>query len=319
MILAVVPRILPGESWLTLAQEWNDKNIRTVTGAQWRIATVKRISLLPRVAGLVTYRREILHSKDATPVIGEWQPILSVKVWAAPGDGMASRLEARGRGSRTSHLLSPFARCGKCGAKMTGTREKGQAGYRCPSKGNGGCGGVTKLAAPVEEYVAALVIAKQQKIGFRTLDDLPEWPRAEELAGLRQRINDQQRNYELGRISAERHFPPLARMEAEEARLRRERRQHEGRQQARRQVIANLAEEWNKPDFTLEQKQAAIGQTLSAVILHPAGRAAGSARTRSRRYSGKSEQQQGTAADGDCPGGPSFPVKPLSCACRRRR
>ena len=120
--------------------------------------------------------------------------------------------------------------------------------------------------------MAALVIAERQKIGFRTLDDLPPWPKAEELAGLQQRINDQQANYELGRISAERHFPSLARMEAEEAKLKRERRQYEGRQQARRQVVANLAEEWNKPDFTLEQKQAAIGQTLSAVILHPAGR-----------------------------------------------
>jgi hypothetical protein len=37
-------------------------------------------------------------------------------------------------------------------------------------------------------------------------------------------------------------------------------------------VVANLAEEWDKPDFTLEQKQTAIAQTLSAVILHSGGR-----------------------------------------------
>jgi site-specific DNA recombinase len=279
VIRAEVPRILAGVSPLTLAEEWNAKGISTVTGAQWRITTVKRIFLSPRVAGLVTYRGEVLHSPDGIPVRGEWEPILTAEQyaavcarWAVPADGMASRLEARGRGSRTTHLLSPFARCGKCGAKMTGTREKGQARYRCPSRGNGGCGGVTRLAAPVEQYITALVIAEQQQVQFRTLEDLPPWPKAEELAGLQQRINDQQRNYELGRISAERHFASLARMETEEAKLKREKRQYEGRQQARRQVVANLAEEWDKPDFTMEQKQAAIAQTLSAVILHPAGR-----------------------------------------------
>ena len=34
----------------------------------------------------------------------------------------------------------------------------------------------------------------------------------------------------------------------------------------------NLAEEWDKPDFAMEQKQAAIAQTLTAVIVKPVGR-----------------------------------------------
>ena len=149
VIRAEVPRILAGVSPLTLAQEWNAKNIPTVTGARWRITTVKRIFVSPRVAGLVTYRGEILHSPDGTPVRGGWEPILTQEEyaavcarWAVPGDTMASRLEARGRGSRTSHLLSPFARCGKCGAKMTGTQEKpgGRRTVPVPVRGNGGCG-----------------------------------------------------------------------------------------------------------------------------------------------------------------------------------
>ena len=61
-------------------------------------------------------------------------------------------------------------------------------------------------------------------------------------------------------------------MEAAEAELKRERRQYEGRQQTRRHAIVNLAEEWDKPDFTMEQKQAAIAETLTAIIIKPAGR-----------------------------------------------
>jgi hypothetical protein len=61
-------------------------------------------------------------------------------------------------------------------------------------------------------------------------------------------------------------------MEAIEAELRREQRQYAGRQQARRHAVANLADEWEKPDFTMEQKQAAIGETLTAIVIKPAGK-----------------------------------------------
>ena len=115
------------------------------------------------------------------------------------------------------------------------------------------------------------MIAEQQKIQFRKLEDLPPWPKEQELADLQARISEQQMNYEIGRISSERHFSSLARIEAQEARLKREKRQYEGRQQVSRQYVANLAEEWEKPDFTMEQKQAAIAQTLTAVIIKPSG------------------------------------------------
>jgi site-specific DNA recombinase len=133
-------------------------------------------------------------------------------------------------------------------------------------------GGRTLLAAPVNEYIKALVIAEQQKIQLRKLEDLPSWPKAQELADLQARIDESTRRYEAGEYSAERYWPSLARMEAREAELKRERRRYEGRQQTRRHAIANLAEEWDKPDFTMEQKQAAIAETLTTVIIKPVGR-----------------------------------------------
>ena len=48
------------------------------------------------------------------------------------------------------------------------------------------------------------------------------------------------------------------------------------------------AEEWDKPSFTMEQKQAAIAQILTAVIVKPASRkAARSTPIRLCRYPGK--------------------------------
>jgi DNA invertase Pin-like site-specific DNA recombinase len=283
LIRAAVPRILAGVSALTLAREWNEKKVPTVTGSQWTDRTVRGIFLAPRICGQAVYRGEILHDADGNIVRGEWEPILAddqysailAKWTPASVDDMPSRLGGKGRGSRTYYLLSPFVRCGKCGAKATGYKRhkngRVQECYRCKGKGQGGCGGMVKLAEPVEKYIKALVIAEQQKVQFRRLEDLPPWPKEQELAGLQARINEQQANYEMGRISGERHFSSLARMEAQEAKLKRDKRQYEGQQQASRQVVANLAVEWEKPDFTLEQKQAAIAQTLTAIILKPSG------------------------------------------------
>lgn len=279
-----VPRILAGVSPLTLANEWNARGIPTVTGVPWRAATIRNMYLRPRICGHVLYRGETLYGPDGQKVRGQWEPILTeaeynavAEQWGPHQQEPKSRLGAKGRGYRTIYLLSPFVRCGACGARMVGSRRRNRRGeleefYRCPGKGQGGCGTVTRIAEPVNEYIKALVIAEQQKIQFSKLDDLPPWPKAQELAGLQQRINEQQKHFEAGHISAERHFPALARMEAIEAELKREKRRYDGRQQARKHAIANLAEEWEKPDFTMEQKQAAIAETLTAVIIKPAGK-----------------------------------------------
>jgi site-specific DNA recombinase len=280
-----LPRILAGVGCLRLAREWNERGIPTVSGAPWRANTVKKIFLRPRNCGLVLYHGAVLFGPDGQKVRGKWEPIMTeeeynavVAKWVPSSQAVPSRLGARGRGHRTVYLLSPFLRCGKCSARMIGARRRNKRGeleesYRCPAKGQGGCSGVARLAEPINTYITALVIAEQQKIQFRELEDLPPWPKAHELAELQARINAQQQNFEAGNISAERHFPALARMEVVEAGLKRERRQYEGRAQARRHAVTNLAEEWDKPDFTMEQKQAAIAQTLTAVIIKPVGRA----------------------------------------------
>lgn len=281
-----LPRIESGVTALTLANEWNKRGIPTVNGGPWRAMTIQNMYLRPRICGLVVYQGEILHGPDGKPVRGEWEPILTedeynmvVSKWGHKQEQAPSRLGAVGRGYRTRYLLSPFVRCGAngCGARMVGARRQNRRGeleefYRCPSKGAGGCGKVARLAAPINEYIKALVIKEQQKIEFSTLDEVSPWPKAKELADLQDRINETMRRFEKGQISPERYWPSLERMEADEARLKRELRQFERKQQARTRVVTNLAQEWDKPDFTMEEKQAAIAKTLAAVIIMPAGK-----------------------------------------------
>jgi DNA invertase Pin-like site-specific DNA recombinase len=284
-IRQAVPRIKGGLSPLTLAREWNDRKIPTVTGAPWRSGTVRNIFINPRMCGMVVYRGQILRDESGAPVRGRWEPILTdeehadvVRAWGPAEQSEHSRVTGKGRGYRTKHLLSPFVRCGKCNSRMVGSgRRDPRSGvlvetYRCPTSGQGGCGGIARVAAPVDAYITALVIAEHQRIESLKVEDLPPWPKENELADLERRIEESTRQYESGQYSAERYFPSLARMETALANLRREQRKYMSRQDARKNVIANLAEEWKKPSFTMEQKQAAIAQSLTAVVIGPASK-----------------------------------------------
>ncbi|WP_236789383.1 recombinase family protein [Amycolatopsis sp. GM8] len=284
-IRKAVPRILAGVSPLTVAREWNERGIPTVTGVQWRSATIRNMFLRPRMCGMVVYRGEILKDDTGSPARGKWEPILTddeyaniVRAWTPAEQSEHSRVGGKGRGYRTIHLLSPFVRCGKCNARMVGSnRRDPRSGnlveiYRCPAKGQGGCGSIARVAAPIDAYVKALAIAEQQKIQSRKVEELPPRPKEKELADLETRIEESTRRYESGEYLAERYFPSLARMETAVANLRREQRNYAARQDARRTFIANLAQEWNNPSFTMEQKQAAVAQSLTAVVIGPASK-----------------------------------------------
>jgi site-specific DNA recombinase len=182
------------------------------------------------------------------PILTEHEYNAVFLLWGRSEQPEQSRLGGRGRGYRTRYLLSPFLRCGKCNARLVGGRRTDRLSgemiemYRCPANGAGGCGGVTRVAAPVDAYIKALVIAEQQKVQFRKIEDLPPWPQAQELRDLQARIEDSTQRYEAGTYAAERYFPSLARMEAREAQLKREQRRYEGQREARRHTVANLAE-----------------------------------------------------------------------------
>ena len=143
-----IPHILAGVRPITLAREWNERRIPSVTGSPWQAARIKNIFTEPRIAGYVMYRGEILYGPDGKPVRGQWEPILTEDEYDAvvaqwkPDRPVPSRLGAIGKGHGTAYLLSPFVRCGKCNARMhmhgdarigkgnwsssTGARQKGK-------------------------------------------------------------------------------------------------------------------------------------------------------------------------------------------------
>jgi site-specific DNA recombinase len=275
-----VPRLLAGVKPGTIAIEWNERGIPSVNGSRWRAVTIMQIFTNPRICGWRTYLGEVLRNEDGSPVRGLWEPILTEQEHHAlvrainPPESL--RLPRRGRGTTTKYLLSPFLRCGKCNAKLYGSAHKAPdyqaVMYRCPGKENGGCGGIGRKAVPIEEYVTTLVLMEQSRIALRKLEQLPPWDKEHELKDVVAQIKESTTAYENHQISGSRYFPLIERLEAKERKLRAEKRRYDAKRQARQDAATDLTTEWNRPDFTLEQKQAAIAKSITAIIVHPAPR-----------------------------------------------
>lgn len=263
----------------TIARRLNERGVSTVSGGLWISTTVAQMLTNPRLCGKRTYHGVELKDLNGDPVRGVWEPILTDEQFeetakAIKPPSTTGRLRS-GRGQTTKHLLSPFVRC-ECGAKMVGGRRPRPKGsrvaiYRCRANGDGGCGGNSRLCAPVDELITALVIADHRRRQFRKLEQLAPWPGEAELAAVTQQIADTTAGYRARKLSAAVFFPLIEELETDQRCLKADRLRHAAGREARGQAIADLDRKWADPEFSLEQRQAATGQSLLAVIIHKAG------------------------------------------------
>lgn len=148
MLREVAANILAGESWNAEVRRLNNEGHRTSTGARWSISTLRRTLTNPYVAGLRTYRGEIVG--QAT-----WPAILD----RATFDALRSRI-GRPQGPRRAgtHLLTGHIRC-HCGRRMYAHRTRTGWTYRCPpnQETNGtGCG-TSIMRDPTDQQVITTV------------------------------------------------------------------------------------------------------------------------------------------------------------------
>lgn len=155
LIREAASRVLAGETVPAVARDWNRRGIPSPQAARygWSATTVMGVLRNPRIAGLRTYKGQIVAD-------GQWQPILDRAQW----ETLAARIRRVARPGRpSSHLLSGIARCGKCGGPLWTSwqkhRDKRVARYACVSRpGWSGCGKLTVTAAPLDELVRDAVI-----------------------------------------------------------------------------------------------------------------------------------------------------------------
>jgi site-specific DNA recombinase len=278
LILGAFKKVVAGVRLRSIVKDWNGRGVSTVTGKMWTVIILRQILTNPRLCGLRTYHGEILSRSDGKPVQGIWEPILSEDEFGALQKVLRGydRVSPRdGRGHATKYLLSPFVRCGKCNGRMRGGLRPGPKGtkvhiYICRGKGDGGCGGCSRIGAEVDKYITALVIEEHRQMQFRIADELPPWNREDELQAIGVQIEEATTAYKNRRISGSRYYPLLEELEKMERDLRSEKARHAAERRTRRVAMDDLEAKWRDPEFTLDQRQAAIAQSLVAVVIEPA-------------------------------------------------
>jgi DNA invertase Pin-like site-specific DNA recombinase len=156
-------RALAGDSLRALCLDLNERGVPTVTGTPWKSQTLKRILTSARISGQREHQGEILAK-------AEWPPIIT------PAETQRLRAKLNDPDRRTNrsarrYLLPSLLRCHHCGAKLVSRpRDDGARRYVCASGPNfGGCGKVTIMAEPLEQYVVEAVLHRL---------DSPELPEA---------------------------------------------------------------------------------------------------------------------------------------------
>jgi site-specific DNA recombinase len=158
-----VRRALAGDSLRSICADLNRDGVPTVTGAQWKPQTLKRILTSARISGQREHQGEIVAK-------AEWEAIIT----PAETQRLRAKLndpDRRTNRSARSYLLASLLRCHHCGNRLySRPRDDGARRYVCASgPGFEGCGKLTIMAEPLEQFVVEAVLDRL---------DSPELPRA---------------------------------------------------------------------------------------------------------------------------------------------
>ncbi|MFZ4299665.1 recombinase family protein [Streptomyces cinereoruber] len=276
--------ILAGVRIGTIRTRWQEQGLGNPRAGTKRMAHhhVEHILTNPRLAGYRTYHGEILTGEDGEPIKGEWEPINTVTEWEAVCAAVAERKQQRpGKSLVRKYLLSGVARCGLCKAKIRGqVNARWKPGsraakftYQC-SVVNGGCGKVGRTGEPVDRLIAELVLEEQRaKAATRGAPIEQQWPREAELEAIQADIRQLLEAEKSKQITVSTLLQLLPAKERERDELKLERaRFYKDQKQAEAQEEAGALSLTEFFDLPIERQQEIVLHSLSAVIIHPAGR-----------------------------------------------
>lgn len=287
-------RIRKGAPVAAIVNDWNNRGVTTPLGNKWTSQTVKVVFRNPRLCGYRSrnvreispetgreaHRVETVTDEAGEPVIGQFDPIMTVDEWKAVTAVIGSHaIAGRGKNTRT-YLLTGTLRCGKedCGGKLRSlkahksrVKDPNRFYYTCESKNKGGCGGgVTIPGNELDEWVTAAVIRKYElEAERRSAQTTPEpWPNESELAEVRADLSELAKARKARQISAARYFAMLPDLEDQERTLLADQERWRAKTATTQTTNATIRADWDT--YPLAQRRAYIEEALAAVIVYPA-------------------------------------------------
>lgn len=294
LIREAAERLRNGAPLAAITADWNNRGLTTPLGHRWVSQSVKIVFRNPRLCGYrsrnvretdpttgkMSFHVEIVRDADGRPVIGQFEPILTVDEWEAVTALIGDRTQAgRGKNTRT-YLLTGTLRCGKpdCTGKLRALKAHGSRVkdpnrfyYTCAARSNGGCGGGVSIPGnETDEWVSEAVIAKYElEAQRRDTGTEPEpWAGEAELAEVRADLAELAKARKARTISAARYFAMLPDLEAQESALLADRERWLSRTSRDAAVHATIRHDW--PTMALAQKRALVEEALAAIVVHPA-------------------------------------------------
>jgi hypothetical protein len=276
--------------------------------------SVQQILLNPSTAGIAVYngslRQENLEGqkrymasdpagvalRDAAGhyVMGRWPGVLSVTEWeaiVAEAEGRRKGRVASAKGTR-KYLLSGLLRCGctrpdgsMCNRSMTGFVQYRKSGYvryayRCPSKPQGGCGGIERNMAKLDKLMEDLLfahIAANAPDGALSVVPDEDDPDVVALVDVQARLLNLRQGYAVvpRTVSDDTMFNVVPQLEASErelrARLARKARAQAGRL-ARSRPAGDVRAEWDDAATDTGVRRAILSRYVKAVIIRKSAR-----------------------------------------------
>jgi site-specific DNA recombinase len=152
VIRLLVDRFLAGESVRSLVVWMNEQEIPTTAAAEeWRTPTLRAVLVSGRIAGIRDH-----HGVATGPAA--WPAIISEEKHQQILATFQTK-KVSGRRAPRRYLLSGLLRCGKCDTRLFSSARGETRRCVCMSGPDlGGCGSLTIIAQPVEEWLAAAVL-----------------------------------------------------------------------------------------------------------------------------------------------------------------
>lgn len=173
-------RVLSGEPVGAILRDLHIREVRTSTGRPWGRRSLVNTLTSARIAGL--------REHDGRELPGTWKPIIDRETHDALRSALAPS-KLRRSAPRTYFLSGGLVVCGRCGSRLKGRawdakdgRPARRAQYACASgTEHRGCG-MAVTAAPLEDFIAAVVIARLSSEAFRArLEASAEDPAVDDL------------------------------------------------------------------------------------------------------------------------------------------
>lgn len=152
-VLAYAADPSTGKSLGAICRDWNAQGIRTPRGKEWGIPSLRTMLTGARLAAIIEHDGE-----EIGPA--QWEPILDVETWRALRhvlrDPSRNTYRDRPTDRKIKYLGTGLYLCHRCTEliRAGGARAGEPQRYRCPA------GHLTRYAAPIDDFVERVVIAR---------------------------------------------------------------------------------------------------------------------------------------------------------------